>query len=161
MKVIRGCILLWGGPVYISLRNAAQNIVLSITVLSSKLGGQTSSKPLSHGLPCVFIDWLLNTHQKLHFVGIAEAAVQLSSAFFWYSTLRNVPSSWKFMYSMAKSFTLLQEMLLKSTISLLVLPAQIPVTRAPSWPSRSILFIIDGKKHCYCLAGVGRNLLIE
>jgi hypothetical protein len=52
-------------------------------------------------------------------------------------------------------------MLLKSTISLLVLPAQIPVTRAPSWPSCSILFITDGKKKCYCLAGEGRNLLIE
>jgi hypothetical protein len=43
---------------------------------------KTSSKPLSHRLPRVFIDLLLNTLQKLHFVGIAEAAVQLSRAFF-------------------------------------------------------------------------------
>ena len=55
---------------------------LSFRLLSNELGGQTSSKPLSHGLPRVFIDWLLNNLQKLHFVGIAEAAVQLSSAFF-------------------------------------------------------------------------------
>jgi hypothetical protein len=51
-------------------------------LLSSELGGQTSAKPLSHGLLRVFIDWFMNNLQKLHIMGIAEAAVQLSSAFF-------------------------------------------------------------------------------
>ncbi len=55
---------------------------LSFRLLSSELGGQTSAKPLSHGLLRVFIDWFLNNLQKLHFMGIAEAAVQLNSAFF-------------------------------------------------------------------------------
>ena len=54
----------------------------SFRLLSSELGGQTSAKPLSHGLLRVLIDWFMNNLQKLHFMGIAEAAVQLSSAFF-------------------------------------------------------------------------------
>jgi hypothetical protein len=74
--------LVVGGPVNISLRNATQKIALFFRILSNELGGQTSSKPLSLGPPRVFIDWLLNTLQKLNFVGIAEATVQLSSAFF-------------------------------------------------------------------------------
>ncbi len=76
----QGLHLVVGGPVDISFRNVTQKIVLSITI--SELGGQTSSEPLSQELHRVFIDWLLNTLQKLRFVGIAEAAVQLSSAFF-------------------------------------------------------------------------------
>ncbi len=80
MEVIRGCILLWGD--LLTSLSETQHKKLFFRLLSSELGGQTSSKPLSHGLPRVFIDWLLNTLQKLHFVGLAEAAVQLISAFF-------------------------------------------------------------------------------
>ncbi len=80
MEVIRGCILLLGD--LLTSLSETPHKKLPFRLLSSKLEGQTSSKPLSHGLPLVFIDWLLNNLQKLHFVGIAEAAVQLSSAFF-------------------------------------------------------------------------------
>ncbi len=72
--------LVVGGPV--TSLSKTPHTKLSFRILSSKLGGQTSSKPLSHGLPRVFLDWLLNTLQKLHFVGIAEGAVQLRNAFF-------------------------------------------------------------------------------
>ncbi len=63
-----------GGDLLTSLSETPHK-KLSFRLLSSELGGQISSKPLSYGLPHVFIDWLLNTFQKLHFVGIAEAKV--------------------------------------------------------------------------------------
>jgi hypothetical protein len=80
MEVIRGSILLWGD--LLTSLSGTPHKKLSFRLLSSELGGQTSLKPLSQGLPRVFIDWLLKILQKLHFVGIAEATVQLSGAFF-------------------------------------------------------------------------------
>jgi hypothetical protein len=80
MEVIRGCILLWGD--LLTSLSETPHKKLSFRLLSSELGGQTSAKPLSHGLLRFFIDWFMNNLQKLHFMGIAEAAVQLSSAFF-------------------------------------------------------------------------------
>ncbi len=55
----QGCILL-SGDLLTSL-SEMRHKKLSFRLLSSELGGQTSAKPLSHGLPRVFIEysWIL------------------------------------------------------------------------------------------------------
>jgi len=57
MEVIRGCILLWGD--LLTSLSETPHKKLSFRLLSSELGGQTSAKPLSHGLLGVFKSYIL------------------------------------------------------------------------------------------------------
>ena len=159
MEVFRGCILLWGD--LLTSLSETPHKKFSFWLLSSKLGGQTSSKPLSHGLPHVFIDWLLNTLQRYIMWALLRpqcGSVVLSfdiKLFVMFLFHENWSTPWQNPSQCCRRCCWSQP--------------------SPCWSSRrsslwqgllldlpvASCLLLMAKKHYYCLAGARRNLLIE